>query len=105
LKWPNDIYAKTDEGLQKIGGILVTSEYSSDDCEFVLTIGCGLNILNQKPSTCIQNLTSNPLSLEKSLADILVEFDSLYEELDSQIIAHDCFAIFRERYYKHWLHS
>lgn len=37
LKWPNDIYAETPEGLKKVGGLLVNSSFAQN--EFVLVIG------------------------------------------------------------------
>lgn len=104
LKWPNDIYTKIDGDLRKIGGILVTTEFDSDSLTFNATIGCGLNILNSKPSTCLQDLTDIPLELESIFASILSEFQVLYEELNDQP-SNDCFAIFRDRYYKYWLHT
>ncbi|KAJ3324299.1 biotin holocarboxylase synthetase [Boothiomyces sp. JEL0866] len=103
LKWPNDIYAKTEDGLKKIGGILITSEFFQKS--FALTIGCGLNVLNSKPSVCLQDLTSNKIEMEGVLASILSEFELLYTELVSFIGIDDVFAPFRDRYYKYWLHT
>lgn len=37
LKWPNDIYAETKDGLKKVGGLLINSSFVDD--EFVLIIG------------------------------------------------------------------
>jgi biotin--protein ligase len=104
LKWPNDIYVKNLDGsLKKIGGILVTSEYSNDI--FCVTIGCGLNVLNRKPSTCLQEYTNSSLNIEMVLAKVITEFESLYTELLNSSIPGDPFADFRERYYTYWLHS
>lgn len=38
LKWPNDIYTETkNDGLKKVGGLLINSTFVDD--EFVLVIG------------------------------------------------------------------
>ncbi|KAJ3270236.1 hypothetical protein HDV01_000453 [Terramyces sp. JEL0728] len=103
LKWPNDIYAKTKDGLKKIGGILITSEFFQKS--FALTVGCGLNVLNSKPSVCLQDLTLNKIEMEMILASILSEFELLYTELLGYIGIEDVFGPFRERYYKYWLHT
>jgi biotin--protein ligase len=105
LKWPNDIYAKVDGELKKMGGILVTSEWFGDTGSFRVTIGCGLNVLNTRPSTCLQDLVKEPLEIEAVLAVILAEFEALYQELTSQENVIDVFGVFRERYYRHWLHT
>lgn len=103
LKWPNDIYAKTPDGLKKIGGILTTSEFFQKS--FALTVGCGLNVLNSKPSVCLQDLTPNKIEMETILASILSEFELLYTELVTYFGIDDVFAPFRERYYRYWLHT
>jgi biotin--protein ligase len=41
VKWPNDIYGETDEGLRKVGGILVNSSYAGQD--FTLVVGTSLH--------------------------------------------------------------
>jgi biotin--protein ligase len=105
LKWPNDIYAKTSDGLKKIGGILITSEYLPETSNFALTIGCGINVLNSKPSTCLQDLGEEKIEMELVLALILEEFETLYQELVKANLSFDCFSTFRERYYQHWLHT
>jgi biotin--protein ligase len=105
LKWPNDIYLNLDGTLKKIGGILVTSEWFAETASFRVTIGCGLNVLNTKPSACLQDVASEPLQVEMILAAILAEFQSLYHELIGQMPTNDMFGIFRERYYKSWLHT
>jgi biotin--protein ligase len=105
LKWPNDIYCKVDGITKKIGGILITSEYISESMSFNVTIGCGLNVLNSKPSMCLQDLTDTPICIEIVLAAILAEFQQLYDELIHQSNSTDPFGIFRERYYHCWLHT
>lgn len=50
IKWPNDIFASG----QKIGGILCHSTYRNR--QFYVTVGCGINVTNAQPTTCIQQL-------------------------------------------------
>lgn len=106
LKWPNDIYIKKGDGtLKKIGGILVTSEYSGGT--FGVTIGCGLNVLNPLPSTSISEYATDGTALEIELAFALIlsKFQELYYELVDQDGSDDVFQVFRERYYNCWLHT
>ena len=105
MKWPNDIYANHDGKLKKLGGILVNSEYQYESSSFLVTIGCGLNVLNSKPSVCLQDLTTRNIELEKVLANILIEFNNLYDEMVEESSSLDCFAGFRARYYTSWLHT
>ena len=53
IKWPNDIYSTTN---LKISGILCNS--SSVDGGANLTIGIGINVLNDEPTTSLQKLLS-----------------------------------------------
>ena len=50
IKWPNDVYASG----QKIAGVLTHSTYRSK--VFRITVGCGINLANSEPSTCIDDL-------------------------------------------------
>lgn len=97
LKWPNDIYLQG----KKVGGILITSEFESG--LFSLTIGCGLNVLNAKPSSCLQDHTAEQIQIEDVAAAIMVQLQSLYDELLLQP-EDDCFSVFLQRYYNAWLH-
>ncbi|KAI8341457.1 biotin-protein ligase [Chlamydoabsidia padenii] len=103
LKWPNDIYAKTSDGLKKIGGLLVNSHYI--DNEFTVVIGCGLNLSNTYPTISINQVLKAHnlplLSSEDLLASILVSFESLYTQFCDVGIG----SWFLNRYYAHWLHS
>ena len=36
LKWPNDIYAITDRGMKKIGGILVNTSFMASSVDIVI---------------------------------------------------------------------
>ncbi|KAJ3306136.1 biotin holocarboxylase synthetase [Kappamyces sp. JEL0829] len=104
LKWPNDIYVRAMDGtLKKVGGILVTSEYVNNT--FGVTIGCGVNVLNAKPSTCLQEFTTASLDVEMVLARVMVELQALYQDFLHPSLPGDPFADFRESYYSFWLHS
>ena len=50
IKWPNDVYGA---GL-KLAGVLTHSSYRSR--VFRLTVGCGINVSNSQPSTCINDM-------------------------------------------------
>ena len=113
LKWPNDIYAldpsKTSSNpadpssYVKIGGILVNSSYSGGD--YTLVCGIGLNVTNAAPTTSLNALAAKknlpPLTLEKLLASILVQFEILYTRF-----CRDGFSSeFEALYYSYWLHG
>lgn len=104
LKWPNDIYIKKADGaLSKVGGILVTSE--SCDGKFSVTIGCGLNVSNPRPSSCLSQYTGEIFEVEMVLASILCSFQNLYTEMQGYEQSLDPFREFRARYYQYWLHT
>ena len=50
IKWPNDVYGS---GL-KLAGVLTHSSYRSRI--FRLTVGCGINVSNSQPSTCVDDM-------------------------------------------------
>ncbi|ORE08940.1 class II aaRS and biotin synthetase [Rhizopus microsporus var. microsporus] len=104
LKWPNDIYVETSSGEQKkVGGILINSSFASDD--FVLVIGCGLNLSNHFPTVSINDIFRNsslaPLSAEDVLAGIIAKFEVYYGHFCRDGIG----SWFLDTYYKRWLHS
>lgn len=100
IKWPNDLYL---DGL-KVGGILCTSTYRSK--KFDVCAGIGLNLDNEKPTTCLntvlQQLSSgaNRLTREDILAAFFNEFEKLLD-----IFLFQGFHVLEELYYKTWLHS
>lgn len=100
IKWPNDIYA---EGL-KIGGVLCTSTYSSKN--FNVTVGIGLNLDNEQPTTCLNSLlqksTTNTHILRKE--EILVAFFGKFEVL-LDVFLKQGFSTLESKYYEKWLHS
>jgi biotin---protein ligase len=89
--------------LDKIGGILVTSEFMGS--QFAMTIGCGLNVCNSKPTVCLQDMISGTahVDIETVLASIMVEFELLYTEMMAKGDAD--FTPFLSRYYSYWLHT
>ncbi|GAA5796945.1 hypothetical protein HPULCUR_002323 [Helicostylum pulchrum] len=107
LKWPNDIYADLPDqgGLQKVGGLLVNSSFIRD--EFLLVIGCGINLNNTHPTVSINdvikqhNPTLSPLNREDVLAHTLVTFEKYYMEFCEKGMG----KWFLDKYYDRWLHT
>ncbi|KAF2500688.1 putative biotin protein ligase [Lophium mytilinum] len=115
LKWPNDIYAlsptapKPTNGRQsntdfvKIGGILVNSSYSGS--EYTLVVGVGINVANPSPTTSLNQLAAKEglkaIQMEKLLASILVEFETLYRRFCAKGWDRDT----EGAYYDDWLHT
>uniref|UniRef100_A0ACD5V768 Uncharacterized protein n=1 Tax=Avena sativa TaxID=4498 RepID=A0ACD5V768_AVESA len=100
IKWPNDLYLK---GL-KVGGILCTSSYEQK--VYYICTGIGLNVNNDKPTTCLnaalQELEANSPRLTRE--DILASFFNKFEVL-FEIFSNQGFQALEERYYNAWLHS
>ena len=105
MKWPNDIYYQdVSRGMHaKIGGILVTTSIAGS--LVMAAIGCGVNLNNQRPTVCLNDLIrqvgdSCPLSLEHFLAAVFNQLENLVNLLSSgqlnQVLA---------LYHQHWLHS
>ncbi|KAA8538543.1 hypothetical protein F0562_028151 [Nyssa sinensis] len=117
IKWPSDLYIN---GL-KVGGILCTSTYYSK--KFSVSAGIGLNVDNEKPTTCLnaalQKMTSVAYQLQRE--DILAAFFNKFENLFDIFINEDAsitmgstcnldqseegFRPLEELFYKTWLHS
>ncbi|KAK6518521.1 biotin holocarboxylase synthetase, variant 2 [Arthrobotrys conoides] len=114
IKWPNDIYVRAKSNildkpdnkndLSKIGGILVNANFSGD--EFLLVIGCGINVTNAMPTTSLKILAESmdpPLPAyehERLLAKIMVIFEGHYVRFLGE-----GFQAFEQEYYQYWLHS
>nr|CAD1834589.1 unnamed protein product [Ananas comosus var. bracteatus] len=99
IKWPNDLYLN---GL-KVGGILCTSTYRSKN--FNVCAGIGLNVDNEKPTTCLnavlqEKTSSHRLKREDILASFFNKFENLFE-----IFSDQGFQFLEELYYDTWLHS
>uniref|UniRef100_A0ACD5Z884 Uncharacterized protein n=1 Tax=Avena sativa TaxID=4498 RepID=A0ACD5Z884_AVESA len=100
IKWPNDLYMK---GL-KVGGILCTSSYEPK--VYNICTGIGLNVDNDKPTTCLnaalQELEANSPRLTRE--DIIATFFNKFEVL-FEIFSNQGFQALEEQYYNAWLHS
>ncbi|XVF64632.1 hypothetical protein PTKIN_Ptkin09bG0183700 [Pterospermum kingtungense] len=100
IKWPNDLYLN---GL-KVGGILCTSTYKSK--KFNVSSGIGLNVGNEKPTTCLNaalkelSSTTNEFRKEDIMASFFNKFEMLYD-----IFINQGFRTLEELYYRTWLHS
>ncbi|XP_042041052.1 biotin--protein ligase 2-like [Salvia splendens] len=100
IKWPNDLYL---DGL-KVGGVLCTSTYKSK--KFNISAGIGLNIDNQKPTTCLNaalqrlGYAANQLQREDIISAFFNKFEVFHDIFLSQ-----GFQALENLYYKTWLHS
>jgi len=135
IKWPNDIYAEAEglsqsgsavktsggsnddqappltKGRAKLGGILVNSSFVKG--EWHLVVGCGVNILNDLPTTSLAQLNelaharkghAGPApvpSMESSLAKILVAFEEIWQ----RFVQERSFEGFLDEYTGRWLHT
>ncbi|EMR11322.1 biotin-[acetyl-CoA-carboxylase] ligase [Pneumocystis murina B123] len=126
IKWPNDICVKQSEentiepsfilnniGYIKIAGILIDCKHI--DNEFLMIIGCGINVSNFLPTTSLEIiiktlnarkiLEKQPLlseiTQEKLLARIMTTLESMYYEF----CLNNGFKLFEHQYYKYWLHT
>jgi biotin--protein ligase len=105
LKWPNDIYTKKTV---KIGGVLCQSVFHSG--KFHVTVGIGLNVDNDTPTTCLNTLIKEQVgedvdanvTREQVLAAILAEYEELHNRFVSST---DGFDSFVQEYESFWLHT
>ncbi|XP_052202848.1 biotin--protein ligase 2-like [Diospyros lotus] len=100
IKWPNDLYLN---GL-KVGGILCTSTYKSK--KFNVSAGIGLNIDNEKPTTCLNAVLQKytPADYQLKREEILAAFFNKFENLFDLFVKRG-FQSLEELYYNTWLHS
>ena len=100
LKWPNDIYY---DGKQKIGGVLVTTSITGS--EVTAAVGCGLNLDNRRPTTCLNGIIQDHiengqcLSLETLLAVTFNEFERLLD-----MLRRGALEPILDLYHRNWLH-
>ena len=99
IKWPNDIYAKHSI---KIGGILCQSHHDGE--KFVVTTGVGLNVENEKPTTCLSSLAERKIHRELVLAEFFNSFELIYNQFLSGS-EQPSFEPFLEEYLANWLHT
>jgi len=104
IKWPNDIYIKK---LYKIGGVIVNTSLWKDS--FIVNIGLGVNISNEKPTQCLNQLIDEYnketgaslriFTIEEIIAQTVNEIEMFVECMQKEGL-----AMFLEEYYKYWLH-
>ncbi|XP_050436553.1 biotin--protein ligase [Adelges cooleyi] len=105
LKWPNDIYAG---GNAKIGGLVISSSAMGNMA--ICTIGCGVNLNNSLPTTCINDvIEEHNANTQNNLSTLSPEqyFGAVFTELErllNQVEQGNVDIIF-DLYYKYWLHS
>ncbi|XP_030749027.1 biotin--protein ligase [Sitophilus oryzae] len=105
IKWPNDLYVN---GCVKIGGLIVTSITLGDYA--IANIGCGVNLSNSNPTTCINDIIKDcNRKTGSSIPEITHEqyFAQVFNETENFI---DRFQIgdaeyFFDYYYESWLHN
>ncbi|KAJ9108091.1 hypothetical protein QFC19_002556 [Naganishia cerealis] len=127
IKWPNDIYAEAEgiagstigkgiKGRAKLGGILVNSSFV--DGRWKVIVGCGINVLNELPTTSLSQLhrvkarrtnvdpdqvegETEQVSMEKALAGILVSFEGFW----NTFLEGMGFENLLDEYLGRWLHT
>eukprot|EP00946_MAST-07B_sp_MAST-7B-sp1_P001046 g1046.t1 len=139
IKWPNDIYARVGPDFGdigtipaaqgekvgytrfiapprhgdyvKIGGVLCQSSYDYQSKSFVVVAGIGLNILNEQPTTCLEQLRksmigsgNDKIGASVSCAAVLAAFFNTVEPMLNQFRS-DGFDPFLDEYLAHWLHT
>lgn len=85
LKWPNDIYVQTsDQGLLKIGGVLVTAVHQGSD--ICACVGLGLNVSNREPTTCVHSVLEDIIGVSKSSSQL--QSDASRERILAIFLSH-----------------
>lgn len=87
LKWPNDIIYK--DGHRKLGGILVLTSDNADNYD--ITLSFGLNVFNEEPTTCINNILTGSsetrapnLSIESVVAEMMNQLEQFSIDMDDE---------------------
>ena len=111
IKWPNDVLH--GETHSKLGGILVKSSIMGKNIQ--CSVGCGVNLFNGKPTTCLNDLAvenapdsnlsvdggRNLMSTEEFIARVVSKLESILIDFEDSVEREKIF----QRYYRHWLHS
>lgn len=104
IKWPNDLYAYSKV---KIGGLVARSFLDAE--EAVVNIGCGINLNNKNPTTCVNDMIDkynkeNNTQLETIQFEIF--FARIFNEIERiyDIVQNGNMDYFFELYEKNWLH-
>ncbi|CAO4365666.1 unnamed protein product [Caenorhabditis nigoni] len=99
IKWPNDLYCDRSH---KVGGMLL--QCKSRDDSFQLSIGCGMNVSNEKPTLCLNDMlpkeAETRITKEQLIAETLNKFTYYIRDYDSNGPEN-----FRRKYHEYWLHS
>lgn len=108
IKWPNDIY--DGQSKLKIGGVLCHSSYR--DNAFFMTVGIGINVSNEEPTTCLNTMLQDCIggqhtvgcpvvfTREEVVAGISNALESMLDGLASR-----GFEPFKAEYYASWMHT
>lgn len=99
IKWPNDLYCDRSH---KVGGMLL--QCKSRDDSFQLSIGCGMNVSNEKPTLCLNDMlpkeAETRITKEQLIAETLNRFSYYMMDYDNNGP-----ETFRRKYHEYWLHS
>ena len=100
IKWPNDIYYKSQH---KLVGILTNSQFEGNCAKFF--VGIGVNLSNSKPTYSLKNIVEEELdaskfaiSKEKLIAEILNQVNGLI-----RLINHQGKEKIVDLYYENWM--
>lgn len=101
LKWPNDVYFGDQT---KLGGVIVQSTVMGDTV--YCTAGCGLNVNNEKPTVCLEDVvrTTNPELALLSREVVIASAMNCFEDLVSMFQRNGPKDVL-PLYYSHWLHG
>jgi len=99
LKWPNDVYYGKQT---KLGGVIAQGTIVRDD--FIATIGAGLNLNNENPTTSVNQVIEEngkeKIEQEDLLANTFNVLEDVIEKCNTGL-----FSEVENLYYKYWLHT
>ncbi|XP_066259980.1 biotin--protein ligase [Euwallacea similis] len=105
IKWPNDLYINNSV---KVGGAMVNATVLGEMSS--LNIGCGINLSNSNPTTCINDVIRDvnnrtgsnipEITLEKYMAQVFNETEKLINRFQIGDVDY-----FYDYYYEYWLHN
>ncbi|CAD6192008.1 unnamed protein product [Caenorhabditis auriculariae] len=99
IKWPNDFYFNRSH---KVGGMLAAVNTRDDG--FLISIGAGINVWNEKPTVCLNDMlpkdSENKINVEELIAESLNRFQYWMTDFEN-----NGGERFRRKYYEYWLHN
>jgi len=99
IKWPNDVYYGK---IAKLGGVIAQGTIFKDD--IIITIGAGINLNNENPTTSINQVVvekgKEKISQEELLGNTFNVLEEMIEKCNNGL-----FAEVEALYYKYWLHT